>query len=366
MQATISPAAAPSPEALRAARRSRLRYAVDSTPGIRRIKAGAGFTYVTARGRPVPGRDLRRIRALVIPPAWQHVWISPLANGHLQATGRDARGRKQYLYHERWREVRDQNKFDRMLDFGKVLPALRARVRHDLRKRGLPREKVVATVTRLLERTLIRIGNEEYAQQNQSYGLTTMRDRHVHVKGDTIHFAFRGKSGVRFALDLSSPRLARIVRHCQDLPGQELFQYLDDEGRRHAVTSADVNEYLRDATGLEFTAKDFRTWSGTVLAACALRELAAFESDAEAKRNIVAAIDTVAKRLGNTRAVCRGSYIHPLIWECYTDGSLARAMARVGSGSARNSSLGNRLSHDERSVMKLIAARTHRGAHVAP
>ena len=311
------------------AKASGLRYITDTSPGIRRKRTGSGFHYVNSDGKRVrKSEDLQRIKSLVIPPAWQDVWISPTANSHLQATGRDSRGRKQYRYHPKWREVRDQTKYDRMLAFGRVLPALRAQVQKDLARSGLPRRKVIATIVKLLETTLIRVGNEEYAQQNNSFGLTTMRDQHVKVKGDKLQFAFRGKSGVKFALDLNNRRLAKIVKHCQDLPGQELFQYIDGDGEQRCVNSADVNDYLREATRMDFTAKDFRTWSGTVLAAVALREVQQFDSQAQAKRNIVSAIESVAGKLGNTRAVCRKCYIHPAIFDSYLDGTLIQVLER--------------------------------------
>ncbi|MGH7769635.1 MAG: DNA topoisomerase IB, partial [Candidatus Binatia bacterium] len=250
------------------------------------------------------------------------VWISPFPDSHLQATGRDAKGRKQYRYHPRWRKVRDQTKYDRMMLVGEKLPALRARVSKDLARPGLPRVKVIATVVKLLETTLIRIGNEEYARENRSFGLTTMRNKHVKINGSKIRFRFRGKGGVGHDLELNNPRLARIVKRCQDLPGQELFQYVDQNGKPGTVESSDVNAYLREATGDDFTAKDFRTWAGTVLAAWALREIEYFDSKAQAKRNIVKAIEKVAKRLGNTRSVCQKCYIHPAVVDSYMDGSL--------------------------------------------
>lgn len=302
---------------------ARLHYVNDGEPGIQRKRAGKGFRYVGVEGKPVRDAEtLRRIKALAIPPAWTEVWICPFANGHIQATGRDAKGRKQYRYHARWRAERDGTKYDRMPAFGRALPKLRQRLEKDLALPGLPREKVLATIVQLLETTLIRIGNEEYARQNGSFGLTTMRDQHVRIRGSQLQFQFRGKSGVRHAIDLKDRRLAKVVKRCQDLPGQELFQYLDDEGNRQAVSSTEVNNYLREITGDEFTAKDFRTWAGTVLAALALQEFKSFDSQTEAKRNIVRAIETVAARLGNTPAVCRKAYVHPAILELYTSGAL--------------------------------------------
>lgn len=300
-----------------------LRYVADTQPGIQRRRSGTGFRYLDVDGSPMRDRQvLRRIAALVIPPAWTAVWICPGPDGHIQATGRDARGRKQYRYHPRWRAVRDATKYDHLVALGDVLPQLRSRVEQDMARPGLPRAKVLATVVRLLETTLIRIGNVEYARENRSFGLTTLRDRHAEVLGTTVQFQFRGKSGKYHTIRIRDRRLATIVRRCQELQGYELFQYLDEAGQRQAIDSADVNAYLREATGQEFTAKDIRTWAGTVLAASALRELDGFASQAEAKRNILQAIDMVAKRLGNTRAVCRKCYVHPLVLEAYGDRSL--------------------------------------------
>jgi DNA topoisomerase-1 len=338
------------------ARAAGLRYVGDGRPGIRRVRSGKGFRYVDPDGKPVRDEStLARIRSLVIPPAWTDVWICPLPLGHLQATGRDARGRKQYRYHPRWRATRDENKYDRMLAFGRALPAIRARVDADLARQGLPREKVLATVVRLLERTLIRVGNEEYAEQNGSYGLTTLRNRHVQVVGETVYFAFRGKSGVRHRIDVRDRRLARVVKHCRDLPGQELFQYLEAEGTLRAVDSSDVNDYLRAAGGEEFSAKDFRTWAGTVLAAYTLRQQAAFGSQTQAKKNVAFAIQTVARRLGNTPAVCRKCYVHPAVVEAYFEGSLAvRPEARA---TAEVTQEFEELSGEEAAVLALLGAR---------
>jgi DNA topoisomerase-1 len=311
-----------------AARAAGLRYVSDNDPGYQRRRAGKGFRYLDEHGKPL--RDsaaLQRIRALAIPPAWTQVWICPHPQGHLQATGRDAKGRKQYRYHARWRAVRDENKFDRMLSFGQSLPRIRERTEQDLALPGLPRAKVQATLVRLLETTLIRIGNEEYARANRSFGLTTLRDSHVRVKGGALRFQFRGKSGVRHTVSLHDRRLARIVKRCQDLPGQVLFQYLDEAGNQQCIGSADVNEYLREITNEDFTAKDFRTWAGTVLAAFALHECTQFGSPTELKRNIVTALKAVSARLGNTPAVCRKAYVHPAIWELYGCGALQEALA---------------------------------------
>ena len=308
----------------------RLRYVNDGKPGIQRRRTGKGFRYTDADGKPVRDKEtLDRIKSLAIPPAWTDVWICPFANGHLQATGRDSKRRKQYKYHLKWRAQRDETKFDRMLEFGQMLPKLRRRLEEDLALPGLPREKVLATIVRLLEFTLIRIGNEEYARTNQSFGLTTMRDQHVKINGSEVRFQFNGKSGLRHIVNLKDRRLARIIQRCQDLPGQELFQYLDEGDTPQTVDSSDVNAYLREVTGEEFTAKDFRTWAGTVLAAIALHEFKGFDSETEAKRNIVRAIETVAKRLRNTPAVCRKSYVHPVILELYTSGALMNTVEKA-------------------------------------
>ena len=309
------------------ARAAGLRYSSDDRPGITRRKRGDSFAYRDPQGRPITDeRTIKRINALRIPPAYSDVWIATDPRGHLQATGRDARGRKQYRYHPRWREVRDETKFERMIDFGNALPALRERTRHDLARHGLPREKVLATVVQLLEKTLIRVGNEEYARENRSYGLTTLRNKHVKATDTNLRFAFRGKSGIEHQITLRDRRLARIVKQLRDLPGQELFQYVDDDGRRQSLDSADVNAYLHEITGQDFTAKDFRTWAGTVLCAMTLREFDVCSSETEAKKNVVAAVKRVSERLGNTPAVCRKSYIHPAILEGYLDGSMLHTL----------------------------------------
>lgn len=300
-----------------------LSYVTDQDPGIRRRAArGHGFDYVDGDGKPVTdGKALERIRALVIPPAWTDVWISPSANGHIQATGRDQRGRKQYRYHTRWRQTRDGAKYDRLIAFGRALPRLRKRVDEDLARRGLPREKVLAAVIQVMERTLIRVGNEEYARSNKSFGLTTLRDRHATVGAGTATFEFRGKSGKVHATGFSDRRLARVVKACQDLPGQRLFQYLDDDGQRRAVESADVNAYIREALGEDFSAKDFRTWAGTVAAARALAMPECADLSA-ANRNVNTCVKAVAGLLGNTAAVARSAYIHPAILDAYAEGKL--------------------------------------------
>ncbi len=304
-----------------------LHYVTDTKPGIQRRPFRGGFRFIGPDRRPVHDPEtLARIRSLVIPPAWTRVWICPDPNGHLQATGRDARARKQSRYHPRWREVRDETKYERMLLFGDALPQIRDQVERDLALPGLPRPKVLATIVRLLETTSIRVGNSEYARANHSYGLTTMRNRHVAVDGATITFDFTGKSGKHHTIDVQNRRLAKIVQRCLDLPGYELFQYLDEDGTRHAVASTDVNAYLHQVTGEHFTAKDFRTWAGTVLAAMLLREFEPFESQTQAKKNVVEAIKTVSARLGNTPSVCRKCYIHPAVLDHYFSGTMLNAI----------------------------------------
>ena len=339
---------------IQAARDASLRYVSDEQPGIRRVAAKSGFRYLDAAGKTVRDHEtLDRIRALAIPPAYSDVWICPRADGHLQATGRDDRGRKQYRYHARWREVRDDAKYGRMLEFARALPKLRRRLARDLQAKGLPRQKVLATVVTLLEHTLIRVGNEEYAKQNGSFGLTTLRDRHVDISGVTMHFHFKGKSGVKADIELQDKRLAKVLRQCQDLPGQDLFQFVDDAGVQHTIGSADVNEYLRDATGQDFTAKDFRTWNGTVQAAAALGARLVFQSMAEAKRNVVGAIAEVAKRLNNTSAVCRKCYIHPSVIEAYLAGTFAETLPKAAK-SIRG------LKAEENSVLRLLEPKRKR------
>ena len=312
-----------------------LRYVTDTGPGIRRRRAGTGLTFIGPDGERITDRAKRAwIRSLAIPPAWTDVWICPSQRGHLQATGRDARGRKQYRYHPEWRGVRDDAKYERMLAFGKALPRIRRRVDRDLRRRGLPRERVLAAVVRLLEKTPVRVGNDEYARDNNSFGLTTLRDRHATVGTMRIRFRFRGKGGKAHEVEVSDASLARVVSRCQDLPGQELFGYLDADGEVRSVGSSDVNDYLREISGQEFTAKDFRTWSGTILAALALREFAEVDSEAEAKRNVVRAVERVAEWLGNTPAVSRKSYIHPALIDAYLDGDVV-PVARQTADEAR-------------------------------
>ena len=345
------------PESREAAAAAGLRYVTDKTPGFRRVRVGKGFRYVTPDGATVrDARELERIRSLVIPPAWTDVWICADARGHLQATGRDARGRKQHRYHPRWRHVRDEAKYEHILEFASALPRLRKRVAGDLAEPALTQRKVVSAVVQLLEKTLIRVGNDEYARSNQSYGLTTLRNAHARVSGSTIRFRFRGKSGKFHDIALNDARLARIVRRCQELPGRELFQYQDENGVIQDIGSAHVNDYLRDVTGRDFTAKDFRTWIGTVLAAQALHELQAHTSKAQANRNVLAAVDAVASMLGNTRSVCRKCYIHPAIIDAYMDRTLGRALNGRGGGRTSPTALNK----TEVAVLALLQRRLRR------
>ncbi len=312
-----------------AAEEAGLRYVSDEQPGYTRQKKGEEFEYFDTKGKPITDEArLLRIRRLAIPPAYTDVWICPTANGHLQATGRDARGRKQYRYHEKWREARDETKYDRMLIFGAALPKIRKRVEEDLTLSGMPKNKVLAAIVSIMERTFIRVGNEEYARTNNSYGLTTMRNKHVDVKGHRVSFKFRGKSGVTHEMEIADRRLARIVKKAQDLPGQELFAYCDENDKVHDIKSQDVNDYLREITGEDFTAKDFRTWAGTVLAAVALNAVDPFENQKQAKTNVKTAINAVSKILGNTPAVCRKCYVHPAVLETYLSGNMIEGLKR--------------------------------------
>ena len=313
------------PDSLESAAEAGLVYVTAENHGLRRIRAGNGFRYVGEGNRAIRDpRQLRRIRSLAIPPGWTDVWICPIDEGHLQATGRDARGRKQHLYHPLWREVRDATKYDRVIEFARTLPKIRRKVARDMQGKGLGRERVLATVVRLMDLTFLRVGNEEYARHNNSYGLTTLKDKHATVRGRTIRFCFRGKSGKEHEIELADERLAKIVKGCQDIPGQELFQYYGEDGQRRSITSRDVNEYLREAAGAECTARDFRTWAGTVLAMQALQEIG-FSDNGRMKKNMTRAVERVASRLGNTPGVCRKCYIHPLVIERYSDGTLPDA-----------------------------------------
>ncbi len=341
------------------ARAAGLRYVTDHRPGISRKKFRDKFRYFNPDGSVM--RDttvLARIKSLVIPPAWQDVWICKEANGHLQATGRDARGRKQSRYHPHWREVRDQNKYERMTHFAEALPGIRDRVHHDLQLHGLPRRKVLATIVSLMESTHIRVGNVEYARENHSYGLTTMHNEHVDIHGAEITFSFQGKSRVHHTIHLHDRRLSRIIRQCEEIPGHELFQYLDHEGNHHVIDSTDVNEYLREITGQHFTAKDFRTWAGTVLAAKMLHEFEPFRNASEAKKNIVEAIKKVSAELGNTPSVCRKCYIHPAVLESYMGGmSKEEAKEKIDEVIAHPSKLHLGLREEERALVGLLQQR---------
>jgi DNA topoisomerase I len=334
-----------------------LRYVTDGVSGITRKRSGGGWSYFLPSGRLIVDPALRKtLNALAIPPAWTDVWICPDRDGHIQATARDARGRKQYRYHPSYREARDRSKFRRMLEFSEVLPVLRERVERDLRSPDLGRRQLLATVVRLLDRTLIRVGNDEYARENRSYGLTTLRRRHVQIDGAVVRFSFRGKSGVEHTISLSDPRLARIIQRCRDLPGEEMFQYLDHAKKRQAVSSDDVNDYLRDLTGRDVTAKDFRTWGGTMLAAVQLRAMGEAASRREADRNIIRAIDAVAERLGNTRAVCRKYYVHPALIDAYYLGQTAPQPPAL-SKRGRRPHPGGALRRDEVLVLQFLQER---------
>lgn len=345
----------PAAEERQAAKSAHLVYVTDRKPGFRRVKAGSGFAYRGPGGKPIRNsKILRRIRRLVIPPAWTDVWICPLENGHLQVTGRDDRGRKQYRYHTRWREVRDDAKYGRMAEFAAALPRMRRRISRDLRLPKLSQDKVLASVVRLLETTLIRVGNEEYARQNGSYGLTTMQNRHANVKGARIEFNFRGKSGKNHAIEITDKRIAKLVRRCQELPGGDLFQYIDEQGQVRDVNSSDVNDYLREISGQEFTAKDFRTWAGTLLAARLLREIGLVQK-APSKRAVAKMVQTVAEHLGNTPSVCRKCYVHPAVVDAYQNGHLTPlatlSQAYRGAG----------LRNEEAALIKLLKQHNRNG-----
>jgi DNA topoisomerase I len=360
----MTSAVSPSLEPLQVARQIGLRYIANNVAGIARVGNNGNFQYVDADGNPV--RDeatLARIRSLAIPPAWTEVWICPWENGHLQATGRDARKRKQYRYHPRWRRVRDEVKYGRMISFGKALPAIRRKIEEALKQPGLPREKVLATIVYLLQATMMRIGNEEYARHNKSFGLTTLRDRHVRIDGSEVEFRFRGKSGIQHAVKVDDPRLARIIKRLRDLPGQDLFQYVDDEGEQRSVDSSDVNDYLRSITGEDYTAKDFRTWSGTLLAALALQEYEKFDSEAQAKKNVVRAIEAVAERLGNTPSICRKCYVHPAVIESYLDGTMLQALQQRARQELKEDL--HALSPEEAAVVALLQQRMRDEPQVA-
>ena len=347
---------------VRAAKEAGLMYVSDDSPGYTRRKSGKSFVYLDTSGKPIKSdQTLARIRSLAIPPAYRDVWVCPNPRGHIQAVGRDDRGRKQYRYHEKWREVRDQTKYERMIDFAHALPKIRRRVVRDLRRHGLPREKVLAAVVRFMEATLIRVGNDEYARNNNSFGLTTLRDRHAKISKRKVRLEFRGKSGIDHEFEVEDERLAMIAQKCQDLPGQELFQYLDDRGVVRDVGSADVNDYLRQITGRDFTAKDFRTWAGTVLAAMALTEVARLDPDLPRKKHIVQAVEVVAAKLGNTKAVCRKCYIHPEILDAHLDGSLVENLAKQAAVMSQGN---GKLRGDERAVLTLLQRRLSQAKRV--
>jgi DNA topoisomerase-1 len=345
---------APNVEAQVSAHRASLTYVTDTEPGIRRTTAGKGFSYRGPGRQVARGHILDRIKALVIPPAWTDVWICPDPDGHIQATGRDQRGRKQYRYHAQWAEERDGAKYSSLAAFAEALPALRSRIEADLRRHGLPLQRVVAAVIWLLDNTMIRVGNAAYARDNKSFGLTTLRDRHVEIQGSSLRFAFKGKSGKEWRLKLVDRRIAKIVRGAQDLPGQKLFQYLDDDGNRRPVRSDDVNSYIRDATGaVAFSSKHFRTWGGTIHAASLLAQTELPDNGRQAARVMNGVIDKVAERLGNTRAVCRKCYIHPQVFEAWLEG---RLLAEMADANKRKRSIGG-LDDEEALVLRWLKAR---------
>jgi DNA topoisomerase-1 len=345
---SVDPAELADPE--QSARAAGLRYVLDTAPGVRRKRAGKAFTYMAADGSTIRDREtIRRIKSLAIPPAWTDVWICPDPRGHLQATGRDARGRKQYRYHARWREVRDAVKYDRMLAFAEALPRIRERTDQHLELPGMPREKVLAAIVRLLEDTRIRVGNEEYRKENGSFGLTTLRNRHADVIGSEVRFTFKGKSGKQHKLRLEDRQLARIIKRCQDIPGQELFQYIDEDGEPKALESDDVNAYLKEISGEDFTAKDFRTWAGTILAARFFREAEVTPETTGQKKELVRAIARVAEELGNTPAVCKKCYIHPAVIAAYLAGGLKPIEEKDDEDPYK-------LSAEERGLLKLLSS----------
>jgi DNA topoisomerase-1 len=350
-QARIDPAAA--------ARFAGLSYVCDENPGIRRRRSGKGFRYLGPDGAALSNaRALYRIKSLAVPPAWTDVWICPSADGHIQATGRDARRRKQYRYHSLFREFRDSNKYVHVAAFAEALPAIRAAVRAAMAQRGLPREKVLATVVHLLDTTLIRVGNGSYARHNKSYGLTTLKNNHASVDGSEVRFRFAGKGGKEWSVQLRDRRVAKIIRACQDLPGQDLLQYVDDDGQAQRITSNDVNTYLRELTGQDITAKDFRTWAGSVLAAQELKKVSRFRSQTQAKRQIRMAVERVAKRLGNTVAICRKCYVHPEVIDAYLDRSLAARMSAPRQGISRRAQ--RDLQPEELELLRLLRPRPGR------
>jgi len=351
----------PIEDPIESAKAAGLRYVTDKKPGITRRRVDADFEYIGVDGQPITDeKTLDRVKGIGIPPAWENVWIAPIARGHIQATGRDAKGRKQYRYHPKWRAIRDETKYSRMVLFGETLPMIRKFIVRDLAQHGLPREKILATVVTLLDETHIRIGNEEYARENESYGLTTMQHEHVDVAGSRIHFEFRGKSGKDHVVDVKDRRIAKIVKQCEELPGHELFQYLDHDGERHTIESNDVNEYLHRITGQHFTAKDFRTWAGTVVAAHTLKELGPFESETQGKKNVVEAVKRAAAELGNTPAICRKSYVHPGVVDAYLRGTLLAAPELQEEREAAESREG--LHPEEAEVLALVRGLMEHGS----
>lgn len=338
-----------------AARSAGLRYVSDEWPGIRRKRSGKGFTYTSFDGSRIAERNvLRRVKTLAIPPAWEHVWICPFPDGHIQATGRDAKGRKQYRYHPRFREVRESTKYEHLVAFAEALPGLRKQVREHMSLHGLCRDKVLATVVHLLDTTFMRVGNEDYVKQNSSYGITTLTNRHAVIRGAEVRFRFTGKSGRQWSLTIKDRRVAKIVKACQELPGQKLVEYLDDDGHPQVVTSTDVNGYLKEITGNDTTTKDFRTWAGTVLAATALSAMQRFESTAGAKRNVKAAIERVAARLGNTPTICRKCYVHPHVFDAYLDGSLALRISHLNHSDSELREIPAELNPEEAAVLLML------------
>jgi DNA topoisomerase I len=332
----------------------RLVYVNDAQPGIVRVKKGKSFRYLKNK-KPVKDKEaLQRIKKLVIPPAWENVWICQFENGHLQATGTDVKARKQYKYHPLWNTLRNHTKFYRLLEFGKILPTIRTQLEKDLARQGLPVEKIMATVVSLLERTNIRVGNNFYEKLYGSYGLSTLKDKHVKIEGATIRFSFKGKKGVHHDISLKSKRLANIVKQCRDIPGQELFQYYDENGQRHAIDSGMVNEYIKKIAGDEFTAKDFRTWAGTVQAILAFKELGLFKTKTEAKRKVVQALDKVAEQLGNTRTVSKKYYVHPVIVSLYESNSLQKYISKLNAIESDND-VTTSLTPDEKVLLKILA-----------
>ncbi|MEP6603682.1 MAG: DNA topoisomerase IB [Spartobacteria bacterium] len=348
-------------DAVEAAEEAGLRYVNDSQPGYTRKAKADDFEYFDTDGKAIRDEQrLLRIKRIAVPPAYTDVWICPSANGHIQATGCDARRRKQYRYHERWREARDENKYEKMALFGEALPKIRKRVDQDLKLSGLQRNKVLATIVQLLERTFIRVGNEEYARENKSFGLTTMQDRHVDVKGSKMKFRFRGKSGIDHEVDVTDRRIAKTISKLQDLPGQELFQYVDDDGEIRNIKSQDVNAYLKEITGEDFTAKDFRTWAGTVLAAIALHAVGGFENKTQAKANVKDAVSAVSKILGNTPAICRKCYVHPAVFETYLSGNVIEGLKQKTKEALENEDVD--LRSTEGAILKFLQARLNKKA----